>query len=463
MGRAGGGGGDTAPRASGRRLAGLALGVRVVGELALWIALFLAVWGSAASFAGAWIRRPELVESGTRAILASVPMLGLALAGVVSALLRHDFALAYVARHTATNMPAAYLVTAIWAGPEGSLLAWAFAASVFAAIAVRPTTRHPFFAGPRIAGILAAVLGLAVALVCFAVNPYDPVEWVPAEGAGLTPALQRSLAAPHFAALYAAYAAAVVPVARVAGARGGDARWRTAVERWTLLAWSLLTVGMALGMRWRYGLPAFERGGWHWDGALAANVVLWIVGAAIARAAAARRPGAMAMYAVYAGVVVALVGVAAQRAWTEETVRLSPGQSAELRDPFGNAWRLVSQGLSRDEAESYLSTGVAVEARRGGEAPVIVNAERRQHVDGLQRTTSEPTAVAGIRSSLALDLYVVLAGVRGEVAELRVGFRPLVSCVWIGWLLIVAGAVTLALRSAVAKQARSNDAASVEA
>ena len=37
----------------------------------------------------------------------------------------------------------------------------------------------------------------------------------------------------------------------------------------------------------------------------------------------------------------------------------------------------------------------------------------------------------GIRTSAALDLYVVLAGVREETAELRISFNPLVVWVWI--------------------------------
>jgi cytochrome c biogenesis factor len=50
----------------------------------------------------------------------------------------------------------------------------------------------------------------------------------------------------------------------------------------------------------------------------------------------------------------------------------------------------------------------------------------------------------GIRSSAALDFYLLLTEVRGELAELRVSFRPLVACVWTGWGLILVGTLTVA-------------------
>jgi cytochrome c-type biogenesis protein CcmF len=38
-----------------------------------------------------------------------------------------------------------------------------------------------------------------------------------------------------------------------------------------------------------------------------------------------------------------------------------------------------------------------------------------------------------------MDLYVVLAGVRDETAELRISFNPLVVWVWIGGMVMAIG------------------------
>ena len=46
----------------------------IVGELALWVALFLVVWAGAASLSGRALRRPELAASSVRAIYAAAVM-----------------------------------------------------------------------------------------------------------------------------------------------------------------------------------------------------------------------------------------------------------------------------------------------------------------------------------------------------------------------------------------------------
>jgi cytochrome c biogenesis factor len=140
-----------------------------------------------------------------------------------------------------------------------------------------------------------------------------------------------------------------------------------------------------------------------------------------------------------------LIGLAAKRSWTERAVSLPPGGATELIDPFGYRWRFVSQGVSRDERLNYLSTGVALEAWRERRNAGVVSAERRQYLDSMQRPTFEPAPKPGIRSTPALDVYVVLSEVRSEGAQLRIGFRPLVACVWIGWILIAVGGLALGI------------------
>jgi cytochrome c biogenesis factor len=501
--------------------------VTVVGELALWVALLVASWGAVASFGGATVGRPELVASGVRSIGATAGMATLACLGLWAALLHHDFSLQYVASHTTLNTPTLYLVTALWAGPAGAMLSFALTLSVCAAAAVsRGRGRHGEHL-PWLAGALAAVLALVLLAVCFATNPYDRVEWVPAEGQGLSPRLQDPLAAPYCLATYGAYSAAAVPFALAVSAgvtRKADADWLASVRRWTVVAWCLLTVSLAVRMRWTYLEPA-AGGFWQPDLAHTATVGAWILGFALLRTLAAhggapaprsaaslalavfafalagaaavpqppgppessigtspgalraligfavvaagasfsivrrvppatpgrdvgKRRGPVAALVVYAGAVILLAGVAATQWWTDRAMDLRPGQAAELTDPYGRRWRFVSQGVSRDERMNYLSTAVALEAWRDGKSAGIISAERRQYIDAVQRPTYEPASKAGVRSSLGLDVYLVLAEVRGDTAKLRVGFRPLVACVWVGWLVLAAGGLTLGASTA---------------
>lgn len=496
----------------------------VVGELALWVALFLAVWGSVASFVGAATRRPELVASGLRSIFAAAMMVALACLGLWTALLTHDLSLEYVASHTTLNMPTLYLIVALWAGPSGAMLSFAVTLSLCATAAV--SGRRDAERLPWVVGALTATLSLVLVSVCFVTNPYDRVEWVPAEGAGLSPRLQNPLALAFFVTTYGAYGAAAVLFGLAVGAvvtRRVDAGWYSAVRRWSVISWCLLTASIAVRMRWTY-LEPVAGGLWRPDVTQLANAVAWLVGFVLLRsvevraggpparatatlaltvfglalvgAAATPRPpgasdesfaaapsaflalvgfavvGAGAIYSgvrrlsgaaqglpasktrrsfgslvVYVGLGILLMGLGAKRWWTEHAVSLRPGAATELSDPFTRRWRFVSQGVSRDERMNYLSTGVALEAWRDGRRAGILSTERRQYLDSTQRPTFEPAPTPGIRSTPQLDVYVVLAEVRGEAAQLRVGFRPLVACVWIGWMLIAAGGLAMGLRS----------------
>jgi cytochrome c biogenesis factor len=500
--------------------------VTVVGELALWVALFLAVWGCVASFAGAATRRPELVTSAVRSIFAGALMVTLACFGLWAALLSRDFSLEYVASHTTLNMPTLYLITALWAGPPGAMLSFALALSLCAAAAVSGSRRPHAELLPWLAGAVAATLALVLVAVCFVTNPYDRVEWVSAEGAGLNPRLQNPLALPFFVATYGAYGATTVlfglSVAAVV-TRRVDAAWFVAIRRWSVISWCLLTVSIAVRMRWTYLEPT-AGGLWRPDVAQVANAAAWalsfsllrsfarragsppprlgatlalvVFGVALVGAAVVPRPpgppeesfvaphatvlalvgfavvGAGAIYSgvtrlssaaqrlsgpkpgrsvgssvVYVGLAILLTGLAARRWWTERAIGVRPGGATELTDPFAHRWRFVGQGVSRDERMNYLSTGVALEAWRDGRRAGIISAERRQYLDTMQRPIFEPAPKPGIRSTPALDVYVVLAEVRGDGARLTVGFRPLVACVWIGWILVAVGGVVLGVGS----------------
>jgi len=88
----------------------------LVGELSLWVALLMAAWAATVSFAGGQMRRADLIESGERAIYATLAMVVLASLGLWTALLTHDFSIKYVASFTSANLPKVYTITAFWAG-----------------------------------------------------------------------------------------------------------------------------------------------------------------------------------------------------------------------------------------------------------------------------------------------------------------------------------------------------------
>ena len=429
----------------------------VVGELALWIALFLSVWASAAAFAGVKLQRPELVTSSSRAMLAAAAMMALACAGLWSALIRHDFSLRYVASNTTLNTPTLYLLTAFWAGPEGRLTFLAFAVGVGAVLGAGWERRRDNKTRVLVVGVLGTLLALLLLIVCFAINPYDGLEWVPAEGQGLDPQLKTPLAALFFLTTYAGYAAASVALALAVVAalvERADGSWIDAMWRWCLACWCLLTIAIAIRMRWGYLEPASDSFP-ALDRAQLTTIIVWVLTLTLVIGLRARRRIATGprgrslslLGGVVLGVGLLLVGggIASRRLWTEQSVSLRPGEAAELTDRFGARWRFVSQGVSRDEQMDHLSTSVALEAWRNHERVGFVSAERRQYIDSVQRPTFEPAVKPGVETTPRQDVYVVFAGLRSESADLQIGFRPLIAAVWVGWLLVLTGGLVLAV------------------
>ena len=146
-------------------------------------------------------------------------------------------------------------------------------------------------------------------------------------------------------------------------------------------------------------------------------------------------------YIVHAGIVMLFAAFAGLAFRSEHDVTLRTGQEFVTNDPYGHHWRFVSQGPSTDKRANRLVTSVALETFRDGQPAGFITSEKRQYFDSADRPTFQPSTEVGIRSSAKLDTYVVLAGVRGDLAELRVTFNPLVVWVWIGGGLMAIGGV----------------------
>lgn len=144
-------------------------------------------------------------------------------------------------------------------------------------------------------------------------------------------------------------------------------------------------------------------------------------------------------YIVHAGIVLLFCAFAGLAFKKDYDVQLGAGEETALVDPLGHRWRFVSQGVSTSETLNRFVTAVGVEVWRDGVRQGIVTSEKRQHFDSNKQPQFEPSTEVGIRTSAAMDLYVVLAGVRGETAELRISFNPLVVWVWIGGLVMAVG------------------------
>ena len=252
------------------------------GELSLWVALVMAAWACTISYAGGAMRRADLVASGERGLYAATFFTVLASAGLLTALVTHDFSLRYVASYTSANLPTLYTVSAFWGGQSGSLLFWALILSSYAAIAVWSNRSRNRELMPWVTGTLAVTLAFFLAVTAFGSNPFERLDWIPPDGRGMNPQLQNPGMAIHPPALYLGYVATAVPFAFAIGAlatRRLDADWLGAVRRWALTSWFFLTCGVTLGMWWAY-VELGWGGYWAWDPVENASLLPWLTGTA---------------------------------------------------------------------------------------------------------------------------------------------------------------------------------------
>ncbi|MGI9139716.1 MAG: cytochrome c-type biogenesis CcmF C-terminal domain-containing protein [Gemmatimonadaceae bacterium] len=255
----------------------------LIGELSLWVALLMATWAATVSFAGGLHGRTGLIVSGERGLHAAFAMLALASLGLWAALIGHDFSVGYVALHTTANLPLVYTLAAFWGGPEGSLLFLALILASCSVIAVVVTGAGGRPERPFANAALGVVLLFFLAVLCFGANPYERIEWPMADGRGMHPRLQNPAMAIHPPILYLGLISAAVPFAFALGAlfaRRLDGDWPRAVQRWTLVSWLALSVGILLGMWWSY-VEVGADGRWARDSVESWSLLAWLATGAL--------------------------------------------------------------------------------------------------------------------------------------------------------------------------------------
>ncbi|MGH7620289.1 MAG: cytochrome c-type biogenesis CcmF C-terminal domain-containing protein, partial [Gemmatimonadaceae bacterium] len=165
-------------------------------------------------------------------------------------------------------------------------------------------------------------------------------------------------------------------------------------------------------------------------------------------------------YIVHAGIVMLFAAFAGMAFATQHDVTLSTGQSFEARDPYGHAWRFVSQGVSTSVPRDREVQGVGLEMFRDGKRLGIITSEKRQYLDMQGNPLFSPITKVGIRTTPQLDTYVVLTGLRSaDTAELRISFNPLVVWVWLGGFLMMIGGLIVMWPQAEKRRAQAGYAA----
>ncbi|MGI8632992.1 MAG: heme lyase CcmF/NrfE family subunit [Solirubrobacterales bacterium] len=256
--------------------------MNALGAACLLAAIGAAVFTTGAAVHAARSHDRRWAQASRRALYALAGLLTVAVVAVELAFYRDDFSLAVVANHSSLTTPVFYKLTAMWSSQEGSLLLCAWLLSVVASIAVVVNHRRHRELVPWATAVFGVLSGFFVILMVTRAMPFTTLPQVPPDGAGLNPLLRHPSMMIHPPMLYSGYVWFSVPFAFAVAAlitRRLDASWIAPTRRFTLVAWTFLTLGILLGARWSYTELGWG-GYWAWDPVENASLMPWLIGTA---------------------------------------------------------------------------------------------------------------------------------------------------------------------------------------
>ncbi len=253
------------------------------GNAVLISALIVAIASFASLLYGQKTRNKNLVLTGYYGIILIFILVTIASYALLSALLNHDFNISYVASYTSSDLPTLYLVSAFWAGQEGSLLFWLFILSIstFFLLVFNWKEKRDLFRYSLL--ILTGIQAFFLLVVTVPANPFKEAPFLFTEGQGLNPLLQHIVMAIHPPTLLIGYGIYSIPFAFAVSALllGRESEeWITMCRNWSLFAWLLLSIGIFLGAYWAYEVLGWG-GYWAWDPVENTSILPWFTGTAL--------------------------------------------------------------------------------------------------------------------------------------------------------------------------------------
>ena len=254
-----------------------------IAYFSLFLALACAIYTGVAALRGLQKQPARWLQSSSNGLRAIAGLLTFAVLILWYVLLQRDFQFEYVASYTDLRLPTMYVISALWAGQQGSLLFWAWALALCYVVFLKQYQPKAFAEAAYLHLAAALTLGFFLIVLLFAANPFQQLSFVPPDGNGLNPLLQNFYMAIHPPILFIGYAAFAIPFALTfaALARGQfDAAWTRHVRNWTLFAWYFLGIGILLGAHWAY-LELGWGGYWAWDPVENSSFIPWLTATAL--------------------------------------------------------------------------------------------------------------------------------------------------------------------------------------
>src|SRR5256712_7634302 len=238
-----------------------------LGAGALLAALVMGGFSALLSFWSGIRQSATFIQVGRRAFYAAAAMTFLSAVVLEVALLTHDFSLAYVVEHTDLSTPTALVAAAFYGGQEGSLLYWTVVLGILGSASLLASASLGGRVAAYAAGMLASILTFFLFVLAVVASPFDLLSVTPPDGLGLNPILRDGGMLIHPPVVLAGFASFAIPFSFACAALLAgrvDSAWITHTRRFALLAWSLQTGGLLLGMWWAYHVLGWG-GYWGWD------------------------------------------------------------------------------------------------------------------------------------------------------------------------------------------------------
>ena len=277
-----------------------------LGHFALVLALCAALAQMIIPSWGARLGDPDLMAVGRSAALAQFALVSIAFAALVNAHLNSDFSVLNVAENSHSAVPTIYKISGVWGNHEGSMLLWVLILAIFGALVAlfgRSLPRTLRANALAVQGLISVAFLLFILLTS---NPFERLSPAPFEGRDLNPILQDPGLAIHPPLLYLGYVgfSIVYSFAAAALIEGHiDAAWARFVRPFALVAWSLLTLGIAAGSFWAYYTLGWG-GFWFWDPVENASLMPWLAGTAFVHSVAVmEKRDALKVWTIFLAIV----------------------------------------------------------------------------------------------------------------------------------------------------------------
>ncbi|MBV8922466.1 heme lyase CcmF/NrfE family subunit [Bradyrhizobium sp.] len=257
------------------------------GHYALVLALALALIQSTVPLVGARLRDPALMNVARSAAVGQLLFVLMSFAALVMLHIISDFSVANVFENSHSLKPLIYKITGVWGNHEGSMLLWVSILALFGGLVALFGQNLPLSLRAHVLSVQAWIASAFYLFILITSNPFTRIANPPIEGRDLNPVLQDIGLAVHPPMLYLGYVGFSISFSfAVAALIEGriDPAWARWVRPWTLLAWTFLTLGIAMGSYWAYYELGWG-GWWFWDPVENASLMPWLAGTALLHSA----------------------------------------------------------------------------------------------------------------------------------------------------------------------------------